>query len=591
MQVVEEVMAPGGAMGKCCVQLPQRFRERCCRLAVLLAISLGTVVVQADTLSGTIEQQETTRSREREKQLRDEMERQADVRLPREEGPDARLPSDESPCFPIERIVFAAGADEFLWALSAADPPGDVATGRCLGSQGINRVMARIQNAIIARGFTTTRVLAEPQDLKTGTLTLKVIPGRIHAIRFSADSDSRANAWNAFPAKPGDLLNLRDIEQALENFKRVPTAEADIQIEPAELPGESDIVITWKQSRPFRITLSANDGGGKTTGKYQGTATLSGDNLLTLNDLFYVSYNHDLGGAEHGENGTDGHTYHYSLPFGYWLLSLTSSDSAYRQAVAGINQTYLYSGKSANHEIKLTRTVYRDATQKTALSLRGYLNTSHNFIDDAEVLVQERRTAGWELGINHRINLSVPNNATLELNAAYRRGTGAFDAMAAPEEAFGEGTSRPQLWTAEADFSAPFSLFGQRFQYNGTWRAQWNRTPLVPQDRFSIGGRYTVRGFDGETILSAERGYLIRNDLSLALGESGQQLYLGIDYGRVAGQTADLLLGRSLMGGVLGLRGGGKGFNYDLFAGVPIDKPKGFPTSHVTAGFNVTFTY
>ena len=42
-------------------------------------------------------------------------------------------------------------------------------------------VMARIQNAIIARGFVTTRILARPQDLKTGTLVLTV-PGRIRDI-------------------------------------------------------------------------------------------------------------------------------------------------------------------------------------------------------------------------------------------------------------------------------------------------------------------------------------------------------------------------------------------------------------------------
>jgi hemolysin activation/secretion protein len=31
-------------------------------------------------------------------------------------------------------------------------------------------------------------------------------------------------------------------------------------------------------------------------------------------------------------------------------------------------------------------------------------------------------------------------------------------------------------------------------------RAQWSRSALTSQDRFSIGGRYTVRGFDGEAM-------------------------------------------------------------------------------------------
>ena len=131
----------------------------------------------------------------------------------------------------------------------------------------------------------------------------------------------------------------------------------------------------------------------------------------------------------------------------------------------------------------------------------------------------------------------------------------------------------------------------QRLRYQGTWRAQWNRTPLVPQDRFSIGGRYTVRGFDGESVLMAERGFLIRNDLSLALGQSGQELYLGVDHGRVGGPSAELLVGRHLTGAVIGLRGNYKQLNYDVFVGGPLDKPENFQTHHRTAGFNLTLSF
>lgn len=75
---------------------------------------------------------------------------------------------------------------------------------------------------------------------------------------------------------------------------------------------------------------------------------------------------------------------------------------------------------------------------------------------------------------------------------------------------------RPKIITADAQLNAPFNLGEQRLRYTGTWRAQWNRTPLVPQDRFAIGNRYTVRGFDGENQLLAESGWLVRNDLGVA---------------------------------------------------------------------------
>ncbi|MFC3627490.1 ShlB/FhaC/HecB family hemolysin secretion/activation protein [Vogesella amnigena] len=145
--------------------------------------------------------------------------------------------------------------------------------------------------------------------------------------------------------------------------------------------------------------------------------------------------------------------------------------------------------------------------------------------------------------------------------------------------------------TADAQFAQPFRLWGGNWRVMTSWRAQWNRTPLVPQDRFAIGGRYTVRGFDGESSLIAERGWLWRNELGLALGQSGQELYLGLDHGEIGGASRDMQLGTRLTGAVVGLHGGYRGLSYDLFAGVPVKKPDGFHTSGVTTGFQASWTW
>lgn len=102
--------------------------------------------------------------------------------------------------------------------------------------------------------------------------------------------------------REGDVLNLRDLEQGLEVFKRVPTAEADIQIEPGETIGESDLVLAWQQKFPFRLNFSVDDGGSRDTGRYQGAVTLSYDNWFTANDLFYVSFNHYLADSSGGNS-------------------------------------------------------------------------------------------------------------------------------------------------------------------------------------------------------------------------------------------------------------------------------------------------
>lgn len=312
------------------------------------------------------------------------------------------------------------------------------------------------------------------------------------------------------------------------------------------------------------------------------------DNWWTLNDLFYVSLNHDLAGGSYGDHGTRGNTAHYSVPLGYWLLGATASNSGYRQSVAGASQTYLYSGTSSNTEIKLSRLVYRDAARKTTVALRAFQRTSNNYIDDTEVHVQRRKVGGFEASVNHREFIGA---ATLDANLAYKRGTGAFGSLPAPEEAFDEGTSRMKITTADVTLNAPFKAFEQRFRYTGVLRAQFNHTRLTPQDRFSVGGRYTVRGFDGESSLSAERGWLVRNELSGALGASGQEAYIGLDYGRVEGPSSEFLLGKSLAGAVLGVRGAVKNLQYDIFLGKPLSKPAGFQTASVTAGFSLNYSF
>lgn len=535
--------------------------------------------------------EELLRQQQRDRALEQRQQATPDVRLERARSePDERLPADEKPCFTIRHIELTGDAAErFQWALAAADQADDQARGRCLGTTGINHVMKRIQNAIVERGYVTTRILAGSQDLTSGKLTLTLVPGRLRAIRSASGEPLRVSFGTAFPMQAGDLLNLRDIEQALENLKRVPTAEADIQIAPSEgeaaRPGDSDLIVNWKQRFPARLTLGLDDGGSKATGRYQGNVTLSLDNLLTLSDLFYATYHHDM--LNQSGRGTDGYALHYSLPFGYWLLGLNAAESYYHQTVAGASQNYVYSGRSSNRDIRLSRIVWRDAIGKTTIGGRIWQRASQSYIDDTEIAVQQRRTAGGEISLSEKLFLRA---TTLDGTLAYRWGTGALGSLPAPEERFGEGTSRPRLITIDAQLNHAFSLAALNLRYNLAWRGQWNQTPLVPQDRFAIGGRYTVRGFDGESLLTGDHGWLIRNDLGLALGSSGQEAYIGIDHGRVGGPSSDFLVGKELTGAVLGVRGNLHGANYDLFVGQPIAKPEHFRGQRTTVGFTLNWT-
>ncbi len=255
------------------------FSKRMAQVAIAGSLAVFTHGVGAQlTPSAESEQRSQAvalRQQQRVEEQRQRLERSADAFLPSSTPLETtRLPADESPCFKLTQIALK-GADlaRFAWLVDATagpdgqDSPLYVRSGKCIGVQGVALVLKRAQNALIAKGFVTSRVLSEPQDLSTGNLILTVLPGRIHSIRFADASQGRGALTNNVPAMPGDILNLRDVEQALENFKRVPTADADIQIEPTSSPDQSDLVIQYRQGFPLRASLSVDDSGSKSTGR------------------------------------------------------------------------------------------------------------------------------------------------------------------------------------------------------------------------------------------------------------------------------------------------------------------------------------
>lgn len=584
-----------------------RFLSWCCLSAGIIA----PTTLLASPNPAEIRMQQDIQQRQREEQLRQTMQPESDVRLHQKNTGETvnQLMGDDSsqPCFAINEVVLEGEHHaRFQFALKRALRETGFQAGKCLHAGDINHIMTVAQNILIGRGYTTTRILAAPQDLNSGKLVLTVLAGYLKNVEMDMSQANQTHAGriaafqNEFPTRSDGILNLRDLEQGLENLKRIPTVEADIQIVPVEgVPNQSTVLVKWQQRLvPYRLSVGMDDSGTKATGKYQGNVTFSADNPLGLSDLFYVNYGRSIGNVPDEtdssgslkKGGTHNYALHYSVPFGKWTWAFNHSGYRYHQAVAGLSAAYDYNGKSYNTDLGFNRLIYRDAKRKTHVGAKLWTRETQSYIDDAEITVQRRRTAGWLAELSHKEYIG---NSTAQFKIAYKRGTGMSDALRAPEEAFGEGTSRMKIWTASADVNTPFQIGKQLFAYDTSVHAQWNKTPLTSQDKLAIGGHHTVRGFDGEMSLSAERGWYWRNDLSWQF-KPGHQLYLGADVGHVSGQSAKWLLGQTLAGTAIGIRGQiklGGNLHYDIFTGRALKKPEFFQSRKWASGFQVGYTF
>jgi len=551
----------------------------------LLSVSSSLYAADPDAprenIAVSIDSNEQQRQQERERAQRLQNTPNVDIRLKRADSALPAYPLNETPCFIIKKVLLKGeSSEQFQWALNSVTD----AEGQCLGGKGIMLVISKVQNSILAKGYVTTRVMAQEQDLSKGILTLTLQPGRISQIRFQEPVSWRGRLWNAVPASSGDILNLRDIEQGLENFKRVPSATADIKIVPGTEESTSDLLVNWHEGRPVRLTLGLDDSGSKSTGRYLGSATLAVDAPFAQNDLFYANIGEDMFG--HGPYGNQSHALNYFFPVGNWAVSASYNDYTYHQNIPNANEVLSYHGRSENILLTLSRLLFRDQSSKTTLNIRTYSRQSSNSVNGIEIEQQRRRTAGWEVGLNQR---SYFGNTTLDANASWRRGTGAFGATPAPEEATNSGSARAGIFLSDVSVNQPFSIAEQPLRFYTSLRGQWSTSPLTPQERMAIAGRYTVRGFDGEQMLSGEKGLIWRNELAWNVLSKGHELYVAVDYGRVDGPGTRYLVGHQLAGAAVGVRGAILNHvSYDVFGGVPLMKPDNFHTSGVTAGFSIS---
>jgi hemolysin activation/secretion protein len=564
-------------------------------------------IVAATSLAGTshaaVETTDTEELRNRARQEAQERERQQQAPNVNLQGETPKvesfqLPASETPCFTINHFVLEVpaklspeskriGASTSRWdTFRFAQDYLEQYTGRCIGREGINLIVRGVTAQILERGYSTTRVGIPEQDMLSGTLKLTLVPGIIHELRF-ADATTNGTWKNAFPTSPGKLLNLRDLEQGLEQMKRVSSQDVDMQILPANELGESDVVITVKRIKPWKAIVSLDDSGAKGTGKNQAGLQIGWDNLLGVNDLLNFGVNTD-GDRSNNMRGTKGNNLSYAVPYGYWTSTVSAYDSKYHQRIMGAVQSFVSSGKSQSAEAKVSYLFHRDQFSKSSLQFRTAKRWSHSYIDDTEIEVQKRNTTLAELALIHKHNIG---EAQLDTTFAYRWGAPWFGAQEdSADLPGGSPRYRYKLETLDVSLSMPFKLKEKQLSYSATFRAQNANTALYGSEWFAIGSRWTVRGFDGESSLSAEKGFFLRNEIGVPITGTQQSAYVGLDFGKVFGNNVSNLLGNKLAGIAVGMRGNIiKGMSYEVFVGTPLYRPQYYRTDKPAAGFNLTY--
>ncbi|ELY3468525.1 ShlB/FhaC/HecB family hemolysin secretion/activation protein [Cronobacter universalis] len=557
-----------------------------CRSNVYIAILSVLAGVHSPAYAEVTANQQALNQQQQDEARRETLTTESKSLLSTAEGKPSEglnLP-EEQPCYPINAIQIENKNAVAHW-MTFQDVTRSV-KGKCVGINGLRMIHKVVQNRLIEHGYITTRVLLPEQNLRSGTLTFRVLPGTISDIVFKGDSGKYIHAMNNFPEHPGDVLDLRGLEQGLENLQRTPGSEANIRLLPGTKPGETQVEVARTQPKHWRLGAWADDSGSKYTGRYQSGLAFYLDNLTSLNDMFYAAY----GGGPKNEDGrrSDNVSAFYSVPWGYWKLEFYGSKYRYTQTIHDSASSYLYSGIEKYLSAQLSRVIYRSASQKTTLALKAFRRDSTYQLNDVEIEVQRRKTSNWRLSLEHLAYLPF---GQIRSSLGYQKAAHWFNELEDAEEDVGSADPQARIITMGVDGAFPFKIGKLSMSYEPHFMSQTSPDRLTQPDKFTIGNRWTVRGFDGETTIYADKGWYLRNDINLNLPQWGMQPYLGLDYGEVKGSKNDYWSGKQLAGAALGVRGAKGKFGYDLFAGVPLMKPQELHTSPFTLGFALQWQY
>lgn len=452
---------------------------------------------------------------------------------------------------------------------------------RKLTVEDVNRLSNSLNTALIEHGYVTSRIGIPSQSLASGNLQFNLQLGRVESVLYK--TYAQPLPWqNAFPIREGDILNIRNIEQGIEQMKRIGSQNVAVELEPGTKPLATNIVLETTKKPPIHGMISIDDSGLKDTGKLQWTAAIGVDRIFNANDSLNLSINRDA--AQDGERkGSRNHTISYSIPRGKDTFSISYSDMKYHQTINSIATPFISSGHAKTVRGSWNHVFHRDRMTKRSWDIIISKRNAKNYINDAEIAVQRANTASLEVGILERRYIK---KNTLYSRAAIKQGVGWFGSQ--PEYGNGAPSTRYTQLLLDVDYQIP-RIWGHRpasitTSFHGQWTLGDKR--LFSRDMISLGNRYTVQGFDGENTLMAESGWYMRNEVASYIPKWKSSVYANIDFGAVYGSSTEVLTGKFIAGTSLGIRGQFKsGLFYDVFVGAPLYKPSGYKTDSVTAGF------
>nr|WP_036973132.1 ShlB/FhaC/HecB family hemolysin secretion/activation protein [Providencia alcalifaciens] len=448
-----------------------------------------------------------------------------------------------------------------------------------LGKADILELVRELTDFYIGKGYSTTLLTVKEGNLNSQKLILKVLWGKINNALVEEKEPSlsqKMRLYDAFPFYKNKVLNVSDIDQALDNLLRISYG-AKIKIIPDNMEGYSNLNFEDLDYDFLNLGIKVNNSGRKESGWNQYSGTVTFNNIIGFNDIFnfYYGYN-DLKQKTDTQNSW---SLSYSIPVGYWSFDTSYYRSEYEKIIGGNFGGYKSDGNSERYNFKVNRVLFRNNNHKLSAYTSIDVKDNLNRIQKLTIDVSSKRYSNITFGIN---DVTTILSGGTYWDLSFTKGTPWFGAAWINDPDLRGFDINFLKFNGLISWSKNINQFDYfSINYDLTTSFQYSKDVLVSDQNISIGDEFSVRGFKEDSISGNTGGY-ISNTLKFPfylrqLGGVSIVPFIGYDVGYVKNNCSQYVTncsGEYISGGSVGLKLNQQHFSSSLSAGWPLTKPK-----------------
>jgi hemolysin activation/secretion protein len=359
--------------------------------------------------------------------------------------------------------VSSVYVQEFRFTGNTAIPDKELAgvvatyTNREVTFEELQQLRQALTIYYVNKGYINSGVIIPEQDVEGGIITLKVIEGVITEIEIKGNRRLRAGyisgRLESVKRPPVNVYELQKMLQILEQDPRIKRINS--QLVPGILPGESILKIHIEEADPFSLWFELSNDHSPSIGE-------AGLDLHVMHRNV-SGYGDTLGGSFEITEGLN----EFDL---YYIAPVTSHDTNIMFQVKKSETTIIerpfenldIESRSLTYGITLSRPFYRTPSRMLTLGLTGELRGSETFL------------------LGRRYSFS---SGTEE---------GGIDAFGATTGGSGPD-GRFVSWLGQFQWIRRLGDKGGQITFKTA--LQLANDPLLPIEKFSVGGLYSVRGY------------------------------------------------------------------------------------------------